>query len=112
MGFYARHQEESFAILIRGNVELHLWQACDKSWKVRSLALFLKPIWSGAETFLAGTASCRVEVDGIEELFEEYKASGVLHGMHQIIEEQYWGHRDFATTDLCGNLLTFYQIAK
>jgi uncharacterized glyoxalase superfamily protein PhnB len=111
MGFYARHLEENFAILNRGNVEIHLWQACDKSWKLRSIGLFFKPIWSGAETFIAGTASCRIEVDGIDELFEEYKANGVLHNKHQIIEEQYWGHRDFATTDLCGNLITFYQIA-
>ncbi len=112
MGFNARHQEETFAILVRGNVEIHLWQACDKSWKFRSLVLFLKPIWSGAETFIAGTASCRVEVEGIDELYSEYKAQGVLHGEHSVVEEQYWGHRDLATLDLYGNLITFYEVVS
>ncbi|PWS28459.1 bleomycin resistance family protein [Pedobacter yonginense] len=112
MGFNARNQEETFAILVRGNVEIHLWQACDKSWKFRSLVLFLKPIWSGAETFIAGTASCRVEVEGIDELYSEYKAQGVLHGEHSVVEEQYWGHRDLATLDLYGNLITFYEVVS
>lgn len=109
MGFHARHQEDTFAILVRDNIEIHLWQACDKSWKFRSLVLFLKPIWSGAETFIAGTASCRVEVEGIDELYQEYKAQGVLHSEHSVVEEQYWGHRDLATLDLYGNLITFYE---
>ncbi|MEJ5996629.1 VOC family protein [Pedobacter sp. Du54] len=112
MGFHARHQEDSFAILVRGEVEIHLWQACDKSWKYRSFALFLRPIWSGAETFLAGTASCRVEVEGIDELYLEYKAQGVLHSEDTVVEEQYWGHRDLATLDLHGNLITFYEIVS
>lgn len=109
MRFHARHQEPSFAILVRGEVEIHLWQACDKGWKFRSLFLFLRPIWSGAETFLAGTASCRVKVEGIDELFLEYKAQDVLHSEHTKVERQHWGHRDFATLDLYGNLITFYE---
>ena len=112
MGFHARHQEQTFAILVRGEVEIHLWQACDKSWKFRSLVLFLRPIWSGAETFIAGTASCRVEVEGIDELYAEYKVQGVLHGEHSVVEEQYWGHRDLATLDLYGNLITFYEVVS
>lgn len=109
MAFHARHQEESFAILVRGEVEIHLWKACDRGWKYRSIFLFLRPIWSGAETFIAGTASCRVKVEGIDELYQEYKATGVLHREHSVVELQYWGHRDFATLDLYGNLITFYQ---
>lgn len=109
MGFHARHQEPSFAILTRGEVEVHLWQACDKGWKFRSLFLFLRPIWSGAETFLAGTASCRVKVEGIDELYLEYKAQGVLHNEHTAVELQHWGHRDLATLDLYSNLITFYE---
>jgi hypothetical protein len=37
------------------------------------LFLAFKPVWTGAESFIAGTASCRIEVQGIKELFEEYK---------------------------------------
>jgi len=102
MGFVARHQEESFAILVGGSVEIHLWQACDKSWKFRSLALFSPPIWSGAETFIAGTASCRVEVEGIDELYQEYKPKGALHSEDSVVEHQHWGYRDLATLDLYG----------
>lgn len=110
MGFHTRHQEQTFAILVRGDVEIHLWQACDRSWKFRSMVLFLRPIWSGAETFIAGTASCRVQVEGIDELYQEYKSQGVLHSEHSVVEEKYWGHRDLATLDLYGNLITFYEV--
>jgi catechol 2,3-dioxygenase-like lactoylglutathione lyase family enzyme len=61
-GFECRHQEETFAILVRGGIELHLWASCNYSWKWKSVFLFLKPISSGAESFLAGTHSCRIEV--------------------------------------------------
>ena len=109
MGFQTRHQEDTFAVMVRGGVEIHLWQACDQSWKFRSLLLFLRLIRSGAETFIAGTASYRIKVEGIEELYQEYKDQGVLHGEHNTIEEQYWGDRDLSTLDLYGNLLTFYE---
>ena len=112
MGFYARHQEAKFAILVRGSVEIHLWASCDQNWKYRSLVLFLRPIWSGAETFLAGTASCRVEVEGIDELYQEYKLQHVLHSEDTVVEEQHWGHRDLAVLDLYGNLITFYELLR
>lgn len=110
MGFHARHRESSFAILVRDAVEIHLWASCDGSWKFRSILLFLRPIWSGAETFLAGTASCRIEVEGIDELYQEYKSQNILNGEQAVIELQHWGHRDFPIVDLYGNLITFYQV--
>lgn len=109
LGFTVKHQESTFAIVIRNNVEIHLWQSCDKSWKYRSLFLVLKPIYSGAESFLAGTASCRIQVQDIEELFAEYKLAGVLHSSDTVVEEQYWGDKEFAAVDLHRNLLTFYE---
>lgn len=110
LGFTIRHQEETFAIAVRDGIEIHLWQACDKSWKWRSVLLALRPIWTGAESFLAGTASCRIQVQGIDELFEEYQKAGVLHSPDTKVEEQYWGHRDFAAVDNHRNLLTFYEV--
>ena len=110
LGFTIRHQEETFAIAVRDDIEIHLWQACDKSWKWRSIFLALKPIWTGAETFIAGTASCRIQVQGIDELFEEYKKQGVLHSSDTVVQEQYWGHREFPTVDNHRNLLTFFEI--
>ena len=110
LGFTIRHQEETFAIAVRDEIEIHLWQACDKSWKWRSILLALKPIWTGAETFIAGTASCRIQVQGINELYEEYQKQEVLHSPDTIIQEQYWGHREFHVVDIHRNLLTFYEI--
>lgn len=110
LGFTIRHQEDSFAIAVRDGVEIHLWQACDKSWKWRSLSLVFKPIWTGAETFIAGTASCRIEVQGVNELYEEYKRQGVLHSPETCIQEQHWGHREFHAVDNHRNLLTFYEV--
>lgn len=109
LGFTIRHQEETFAIAVRDDIEIHLWQSCDNSWKWRNIFLVLKPIWSGAESFLAGTASCRIQVQDVDELFEEYKKQGVLHSSDTVVQEQYWGHREFPVVDNHRNLLTFYE---
>lgn len=55
LGFTIRHQEETFAIAVRDDVEIRLWQSYDKTWKLRGVLLDLNPISSGAESFLAGT---------------------------------------------------------
>ncbi len=109
LGFTIRHQEETFAIAVRDDVEIHLWQSCDKTWKLRSVLLALNPVSSGAESFLAGTASCRIQVQGIDELFEEYKKQGVLHSPDRKVEEQHWGNKEFSAVDNYRNLLTFYE---
>ena len=111
MGFKARYQEDGFAILVRDSVDLHLWAAHDQSWRYK-LWLVFRPINCGAESFLAGTASCRVQVTGIDELYEEMKATGVIYSTKTVVEDQIWGHRDFPTLDLHGNLITFYEIVK
>lgn len=109
LGFKSRHKDEGFAILTRDSVEIHLWAACDGRWKWRSILLFARPIVSGAETFLAGTASCRIEIENIDGLYDEYKRHGVLYGPNTVIEETPWGTREFPVLDLHRNLLTFYE---
>lgn len=109
LGFTIRHQEETFAIAVRDDIEIQLLQSCDKSWKWRSIFLVLKPIWSGAETFIAGTASCRIQVQGLEELYAEYKKAGVLHSPDTVMEEQYWGHRDFLPLTIIEICLRFMK---
>ncbi len=109
LGFIIRRQEETFAIAVRDEIEIHLWAARDMTWRWRSIFLALKPIWTGAETFIAGTASCRIQVQGINELYEEYKGRGVVHSPHTVVQEQYWGCREFAAVDNYRNLLTFYE---
>ena len=84
--------------------------ANDESWRRRP-DLVGEPICSGAESFIAGTASCRIEVDLVDDLYTELKESSVLHpsdtgGGAQDTE---WGTREFAALDLEGNLLTFFR---
>ncbi|QHS55180.1 VOC family protein [Mucilaginibacter sp. 14171R-50] len=109
MGFKTRVQKDGFASMVRDGIEIQLWQACDRSWKYK-FWLFLNPITNGAESFLAGTASCRIEVEGIDDLYLEYKATGIIYDSYTVVEDQPWGHRDFPILDLHGNLITFFEI--
>jgi catechol 2,3-dioxygenase-like lactoylglutathione lyase family enzyme len=108
-GFEARHQEADFAVLVREDAALHLWGATDEEWRSRA-DLAARPISSGAESFLAGTASCRIEVDDVDALFAELEPQGVLHDVSRDgVEATDFGTREFATVDLDGNLLTFFR---
>ena len=110
LGFTVRHQEDGFCIVVRDEVEIHLWKSGDETWKNKGGALAANPVCSGAESFLAGTASCRVEVQGIDELFEEYKTQEVIYSQDTVVEEQPWGEREFPALDHHRNLLTFYEV--
>ena len=109
LGFSCTFKEDSFAMLTRSEIELHLWLANDRSWFRRSFLLFLKPIISGAESFITGTHSCRIRVNGIDDLYEEFAAKDVLHGTQNTIEVKEWGEKDFHILDLYGNLITFFE---
>ena len=108
-GFEARHETDGFAVLVRDESVLHIWGATDESWRTRE-DLARRPICSGAESFIAGTASCRIEVTDVDAMFEEFQHADVLHptvGDQAAATD--FGTREFATLDLDGNLLTFFQ---
>ena len=108
-GFTCPHQEPGFAIVSRDDAHVHLWEAGDEGWRTRS-DLVDAPVRSGAETFLAGTASCRITVDDVDGLYAELAATGVLHPTDAGGPvDTHFGTREFATLDLDGNLLTFYR---
>jgi catechol 2,3-dioxygenase-like lactoylglutathione lyase family enzyme len=110
-GFEAPHIEPGFALLRRDDAEIHLWSASDEAWAQRD-DFADRPVCSGAESFIAGTASCRVEVTGVDELYGELKAAGVLHGASsEGVATTEWGTREFHTVDCDGNLLTFFERA-
>jgi len=109
-GFTISYQDENFARLNRDDVEIHLWASFDESWKNRVNDLIKAPIKSGAESFLAGTASCRIEVEGIDKLYKEYKKQGVLYNSSTVVTEQPWSTREFEALDLHRNLLVFYEL--
>jgi catechol 2,3-dioxygenase-like lactoylglutathione lyase family enzyme len=107
-GFSLVHQDDGFAVLSRDDSVLHLWQASDESWRARDTIEL--PVRSGAESFIAGTASCRIQVDGVDELYEELRASDVLHpASRKGVSDTDFGTREFATVDIDGNLVTFFQ---
>ncbi len=107
-GFAVRHLDAGFAVVARDAAELHLWQAGDASWAARE-DLLRRPVCSGAESFLAGTASCRVEVDEVDALWAELERAGVLHPVARSgPADTDFGTREFAALDLDGNLLTFF----
>lgn len=108
-GFEAVHVEGGFAVLAREDSRIHLWTATDQSWRERD-DLATRPVSSGAESFLAGTASCRIEVVEVDALYEELAATGVLHpGSRKGVTETDFGTREFACLDLDGNLIEFFR---
>jgi catechol 2,3-dioxygenase-like lactoylglutathione lyase family enzyme len=108
LGFDVLHQDGGFAVLGRDEAVLHLWEAGDESWRGREAGD--RPVRSGAESFIAGTASCRIRVEGVDDLYEELRAMEVLHPVSRTgVSATDYGAREFATLDLDGNLVTFFQ---
>lgn len=109
MAFEEIYSELNFARVKRDKIILDFWKANDKSWKFRSVFLFLKPVRSGAESFITGTHSCKIEVTGIEELFNEVKNKNILHKKHKDLITTNWNTKEFHILDLYGNLITFFE---
>jgi hypothetical protein len=109
--FTVEHSEESFLIVRRDACVLHLWLADDNRWRERA-DFVSAPIRSGAEDFLAGTASCRIEVsDGAEldALFAEMAEVDVLHRVSRSgVATTDYGMRELHVSDPDNNLLTFF----
>lgn len=92
LGFQVRHEG---GILRRDEIELHLWEANS-------------PDTPGAEPHLAGSASCRVEVEGLRALYDEYREQDVIHP-NGALAVQPWGVEDFTILDLDGNAIAFFE---
>ncbi|MCB9898875.1 MAG: VOC family protein [Planctomycetes bacterium] len=105
LGFDVLHHADGYAVLRRGAAGVHLWEASDESWRGRAGD---RPVVSGAESFLAGTASCRVQVSGVDALFAALQPRGIVHP-DAPLRDQWWGSREFGVRDPDGNLVTFYE---
>ena len=111
-GFEVGHESDDFAVLVRDEAVVNLWQAGDTSWADRP-DLAARPVVSGAESFLAGTASCRIEVADVDALYAELRDAGVLHPTSRNgVTTTDFGTREFATLDLDGNLLSFFRFER
>jgi len=105
LGFAVPHREPGFAILRRDAVDLHLWAAADEGWRAREGTA---PVVSGAESFIAGTASCRVAVQGVDELHRAVSSLGILHP-NAPLRDQSYGTREFGVLDPDHNLVVFFE---
>ncbi len=107
-GFTVVHEDTGFAVLVRDDAEIHLWESSDLSWQHREP--MDSPVCSGAESFIAGTASCRIHVDEVDDLYVELQANGVLHKVSlDGPQDTDFGTREFATLDMDGNLIAFFR---
>ncbi|MEM6678548.1 MAG: VOC family protein [Pseudomonadota bacterium] len=107
LGMAVSFREEGFVLLQCDTVEITLWLAGDKSWREGRDG---PPLQSGAESFLAGTASCRVHVTDVADFHARCGAAEALHP-NGPLGDRPWGMREFAALDPDGNLLTFYEPA-
>ncbi|MEM7216028.1 MAG: VOC family protein [Pseudomonadota bacterium] len=106
LGFKCVYLDEGgYAVLQLDAVELHLWLASDESWKDRESG---KPIESGAESFLAGTHSCRIVVTGVEALYSKMQQLECIHPNAKLGKRE-WGSTEFGILDPYGNLVIFHE---
>jgi catechol 2,3-dioxygenase-like lactoylglutathione lyase family enzyme len=106
LGFEVVHEETGFASLRRDGATLHFWGATDEGWRDGLDAS--SPVQSGAESFIAGTASCRIAVDGIDALAEQCAAAGIVHPNGGLAQKP-WGSRELTILDPDGNAVTFFE---
>lgn len=75
-----------YLIMKRGECVLHFWP-CD-------------------DPYIAQSTGCYVHMQGVDELYAEYQAAGVVHPNSSLKNEPY-GLREFAILDGDGNLIRF-----
>lgn len=88
LGFTAVARYPDYGIVERNNVQIHFWLTDDAD--------------------IPKATSCRVDVDGVDQLYEEMNASGVVHP-NGPLTDQPWGLREFAVLDGDGNMIKFGQ---
>lgn len=91
-----QHEGRGLGILRRDSVEVHLWVADGSA--------------PGAERRLAGSASCRIEVSGVEDLYAHCERLGVVHPQAPLADQE-WGTREFAVLDPDRNQIGLYERA-
>jgi catechol 2,3-dioxygenase-like lactoylglutathione lyase family enzyme len=86
LGFEPVSRYPDYAVCERGGVQLHFTLTDDER--------------------LPKETSCRIDVTGIEPLYAELTAAGVVHP-NGPLEVKPWGMKQFAVLDGDGNLITF-----
>ena len=88
LGFAPLFAYPDYAISGRDDVQIHFWLTDDRRY--------------------AENTSCRIDVVGVDALYAEMSASGVVHPNGHL-RDQPWGMREFSVLDGDGNLIKFGQ---
>jgi catechol 2,3-dioxygenase-like lactoylglutathione lyase family enzyme len=88
LGFDPLARYPDYAISARDGVQIHFWLTDDAD--------------------IPKATSCRIDVTGVEQLYDEMVAAGVVHP-NGPLTEQPWGMKEFAILDGDGNLIKFGQ---
>ena len=89
LGFKKIHDEQGvYGIVGIGEVRIHFWSCNDKIYPEAT--------------------SCRIQVEGIDALYQQCQEHGIVHPKGQL-ELQSWGSMEFSILDLDGNLVTFHE---
>jgi catechol 2,3-dioxygenase-like lactoylglutathione lyase family enzyme len=86
MGFTSVARYPDYGIVARDDIQIHFWLTDDED--------------------IPKATSCRIDVTGVDALYQEMDTSGVVHPNGQL-QDQPWGYREFAVLDGDGNLITF-----
>ena len=88
LGFTTLGRYPDYAIVARDDVQIHFWLTGDAD--------------------IPKATSCRIDVAGVDQLYEEMSAAGVVHP-NGPLTDQPWGLREFAVLDADGNMIKFGQ---
>ena len=88
LGFEPTATYPDYGISVRDGIEVHFWLTDDPA--------------------APSITSCRIDVTGIDALYAEMQAAGVVHP-NGALQDQPWGMREFAVLDGDGNLIKFAQ---
>jgi hypothetical protein len=86
LGFERLAVYPTLALVARDAIEIHFWLTDDRA--------------------IPEATGCRVNVDGIDALYQEYLPLNVIHP-NDPLGDKPWGMREFSILDVDGNILTF-----
>jgi catechol 2,3-dioxygenase-like lactoylglutathione lyase family enzyme len=90
LGFAKLASFPDYGIVERDDVQIHFWRCANPE--------------------VARTTGCRINVEGVAELYAVYSSLNVIHP-NGSLETKAWGWREFSVLDTDGNLLTFAERA-
>ena len=88
LGFSLAFQYPEYAGVQCGSVQIHFWHCADPE--------------------IPKVSSCRVNVLGVDALYQEAQKQGVVHP-NGPLEDKPWGFREFTAIDCCGNAIVFAE---